>query len=76
MYTVRYFRGTTEITAAVLAGTYQTTSLAPGTTFLIKAKVKVKSSATTGSSVTRLVTITSVGHTTKQDAVKFTGGRA
>jgi len=43
MYTVRYFRGTTEITTAVHAGTYTTPSLARGATFLINAKVKVKS---------------------------------
>jgi hypothetical protein len=34
-YTVRYFRGTTEITTGVLAGEYQTASLAPGGKFLI-----------------------------------------
>lgn len=42
----------------------------------ITATVKVKSSATIGSKVTRLVTITSVGDTSKVDAVKFIGKRA
>lgn len=74
-YTVRYFRGTTEITAAVVGGTYQTPSLAPADKYLITAKVKVGSTATLGSSVSRLVTITSVGDANKLDAVKFTGKR-
>lgn len=75
MYNVRYYRGGTEITAAVVAGTYTTPVLAPGAKFLITAKVKVKQSATVGSSVTRLVTITSVENPAKQDAVTFTGSR-
>jgi hypothetical protein len=76
MYGVTYFRGTTDITAAVVAGTYTTPVLAPGVTFLITAKVKVKSTATVGSSVTRLVTVTSVADGTKKDAVKFIGKRS
>ena len=75
-YTVNYFRGATDITAAVVAGTYTTTSLAPGATYLITAKVKVKSTAAVGSKVTRLVTISSVGDGTKKDAVKFIAKRA
>lgn len=75
-YTVTYFRGTTDITAAIVAGTYTTPGLAAGAKYLITAKVKVKSSATVGSSVTRLVTITSVSDGTKQDAVKFIGKRS
>jgi hypothetical protein len=75
MYRVRYFRGTTEITTAVVAGTYQTPLLAVGAKYLITTKVKVKSTATSGSSVTRLVTIRSVADTTKLDAVKFIGKR-
>ena len=75
MYGVRYLRGTTEITAAVVAGTYKTPSLAPGAKYLITAKVKVKSSATVGSSVTRLMTISSVADPAKVDAVRFIGKR-
>ena len=75
-YTVKYFRGTTDITAAVVAGTYQTPSLAPAATYLITAKVTVKSAAAVGSKVTRLVTLTSVGNSAKKDAVKFIGKRA
>jgi len=75
-YTVRYFRGTTEITSAVVAGTYQTTSLAKGGVFEIKATVKIGTTATVGSSVSRLVTVTSVGDGTKSDAVKLIGKRS
>jgi hypothetical protein len=75
-YAVKYFRGTTDITAAVVAGTYQTPSLATGATYLITAKVTVTTGAAVGSSVTRLVTISSVANSAKKDAVKFTGKRA
>ena len=74
-YTLTYWHGTTDITAAVVAGTFTTPSLAPGAKYLVTVKVKVASSATKGSSTTRLVTITSVGDPTKQDAVSFTGKR-
>ena len=75
MYNVRYFSGTTEITSAVVAGTYQTSSLAPGAKKLITAKVKVKSTATVGSSVSRLVTISSDAAPSVVDAVRFIGKR-
>jgi CSLREA domain-containing protein len=75
-YAVKYFRGTTDITAAVVGGTYTTPVLSPGSTLLITAKVKVKSTAAAGSSVTRLVTLTSVGDGTKKDAVKFIVSRS
>ncbi|MEP7379436.1 MAG: fibronectin type III domain-containing protein [Chloroflexota bacterium] len=75
MYTVTYWHGTTNITAAVVAGTFSTPSLAPGKTYLVTVKVKVNSSATKGSSTTRLVTISSGGDPTKHDAVSFTGKR-
>ena len=75
-YTVRYFRGTTEITSAVVAGTYRTPSLAPAATYLITATVTVTSTATAGSSVTRLVTITSGADVPTKDTIKFIGKRA
>jgi hypothetical protein len=76
MYSVRYFKGTKEITTAVVAGTFQTPLLGPGAKVLITAKVKVKSSATKGSNVTRLVTITSQVSSSTRDAVKFSGARS
>ena len=75
-YTVKYFYGSTNITTAVVAGTYSTPSLAPGQTYLITAKVKVGASAAAGSSVSRLVTITAVSDATRQDTVKFVGKRS
>jgi hypothetical protein len=71
---VKYYRGTTDITTKVVAGTYLTSSLAPGGTFVITAKVTVKSTATLGSKVTRLVTLTSFASASK-DAVTFVGKR-
>jgi hypothetical protein len=75
-YAVKYFRRTTDITAAVVAGTYQTSSLAPLGTYLIMAKVTVKSTASVGSKVARLLIVTSVGNSAKKDAVKLIGKRA
>jgi trimeric autotransporter adhesin len=75
-YVVRYWRGTTEITASVVAGTYLTPQLAPGSKHVIKAKVTVKSGAAGGSSVSRLVTVTSVAQPSAVDAVRFTVRRS
>ena len=75
-YSVTYFRGTTDITAAVVAGTYQTPLLAPAATYLITARVSVTSTAASGSSITRLVPLTSLGNNARKDAVKFIGERA
>jgi hypothetical protein len=75
-YTIRFFRGTADITAAIVAGTYRTPSLAPGGTYLITARVTVRSTATAGSSVTRLVTITSGADVPTKDTIKFIGKRA
>jgi hypothetical protein len=63
---VTYFHGTTDITSAILVGTFRTASLAPGATYPITAKI------TKGSGdMTRLVTIRSVADATKIDAVIF-----
>jgi hypothetical protein len=75
-YTVKYLRGTTNITKAVVAGAYKTRSLAPAATYLITARVTVRSTAAAGSKVTRLVTITSVGNSARKDAVRFIGKRS
>jgi hypothetical protein len=65
-YVVTYSRGSTNITPAVVAGTYRTPSLAPGATYVIYAKIVMDYA-----SVTRLVTIRSVTSSTRLDAVKF-----
>jgi len=66
-WTVTYVRGTTNITSAIVAGTYRTPLLAPGATYLIRARITI----TEGGNLTRLVTIRSVADPTKIDAVKF-----
>jgi len=74
-YTVKYYKGTTDITARVVAGTYSTGTLAAGAAVLITVKVTVKSTATAGSSVSRLVTVTSAASAVAKDAVKLVGKR-
>ena len=66
-WTVTYLHGATNITSAVVAGAYQSPSLAPGATYLIRARITI----ITGDNMTRLVTIRSVADPTKIDAVKF-----
>jgi hypothetical protein len=44
-WVVTYSRGTTNITSAVVAGTYRTPSLAPGTTYLISARITLPQSS-------------------------------
>ena len=75
-YAIKYFHGTTEITAAVVAGTYQTPSITSAGTFVIAATVTVRPSAPVASMVKRVVTITSVGDPLRKDAVLFVGKRA
>lgn len=75
-YNVKYLDGLANVTAQVVAGTYQTPSLAPGATRVLTVKIKVKSGAAVGSKVNRLVTITSVADGTKIDAVKVTVKRS
>jgi hypothetical protein len=71
-WVVTYSRGTTNITSAVVAGTYRTPSLAPGATYLIHAKIVNNFSVNLFSySVARIVTIRSIASSTKLDAVKF-----
>jgi hypothetical protein len=66
---MRYFRGTTNITPAVVAGTYRTSSLAPSTTFLITAKVSFVGPSE--GDITRLVMAKSVANSAKEDVVKI-----
>ena len=75
-YSIRYYRGTTDITTDVVAGAYATSSLGVGASFSITAKILVNPSATAGSRVTRLVTLTSVADSAKRDTVKLIGKRS
>lgn len=61
--TFKYLHGTTNITSAVVAGTYQTPSLGSGDTYTLKVRVRIATGA-------RLITLTSVANSTKKDAVK------
>lgn len=70
-YRVKFFRGTTDITAAVKAGSYKTPKLKPGAVYNIKARVTLRSDAVNRDKAVRLVTLTSMGNPNKKDAVKF-----
>jgi hypothetical protein len=74
-YSVTYARGATNITSSIVAGTFQTPSLAPGAAYALTARVKVLNNAAVGSSVTRVVRVRSVGDRSKVDVVKFVGKR-
>jgi hypothetical protein len=71
-FTVRYFSGTTDITTAVVNGTYTTTSVAAGGTRTLEMRVTVGATATTGSSKTSLVSLTSTHAGSATDAVRTT----
>ncbi len=75
MYRVKFYRGASDITTQVVAGTYETPSIAAGSTLIITVDVIVKKGATAGSSITRLVTITSLNDNAQVDALKFVAGR-
>ncbi|MEP7379198.1 MAG: hypothetical protein ABI725_06490 [Chloroflexota bacterium] len=70
-FSVAFFKGTTNITDAVAAGTFATPILAPGAKYLITAKVMLKRTTRVSSGAWRLVMITSTGDATRQDAVVF-----
>lgn len=73
-YVIKYFSGSTEITSAVNAGTFETPVLAVGGTFLVT--VKVKAIAASGSSVSRLISVGSVDDPSMFDVVKFVAKRS
>ena len=65
---IKYFRGSTNITSSVVAGTYQTSSLPPGARIEITVQVDLD---TMDADPVRLVTITSSSNSTKKDAVRL-----
>ena len=69
-FKVRYYAGETEITAAVLAGTYTIADLPSGQSVMLKAKVVVKGGAVPGSKIKCAITATSLASPTLQDTVK------
>lgn len=69
-YTIRYLSGTTDITAAVVAGTYSTGALAPGASVTIKVKITATSSAAVGSARNADVTARSATDPSIKDTVR------
>ena len=74
-FSVSYFHGTTNITAAVVAGTFRTPTLATSKSYGITVKVLVRSNAPAGASVVRLVTAASPGPGSRRDTVKVSASR-
>jgi len=74
-YTIVCKKGTTNITTAVVNGTYTTGKIAVGASITIKCSVTIGSTATHGSHVDRLITLTSFNDAAQKDAVKLTVGR-
>jgi hypothetical protein len=69
-FKVQYFKGTTDVTADVTAGTYKTGTLAAGARQLLKLKIAVSSTATAGKIDTCAVTASSNHAPTGKDVVK------
>ncbi len=69
-FTVKYLKGTTDVTTTVTADMYKTGKLAAGASQVLKLKIAVSSTATAGKVDTCKVTATSVGAPTREDVVK------
>lgn len=67
-FAVEYFNGNTNVTTAVVNGTFNSGSLAPGATFLLKVKITTKTGAA-NKKRTVLVTGTSVTESTATDTI-------
>ena len=74
-YTIKFKKGSTNITTAVLNGTYTTGKVGVGATTTITCIVTIGSGAAHGSHVDRLVTLTSFHDAGQKDAVMLTVGR-
>jgi hypothetical protein len=68
-FAVSYLLGSTDVTAAVVGGTYVTPTLAPGATVQLRLVVRVKSRARIGSVGSWLVAATSTQSADRVDAV-------
>lgn len=71
-----YTRAGVDITAQVVAGTYQIDDLAPGATANVKVAVKARAGAPRGSSINGAVTLTSRTDTSAKDRVRVVVTRA
>ena len=70
-WVVKYYHGTTNITAAVVGGTFTTPLLTPGAEYSIKVKVRRDGDNYDTDNLRRLISLTSVGDPSKSDAVKL-----
>ena len=70
-WTVKYFHGPTNISAAVVSGTFVTPSLAPGADYVIKVKVHRDGDIYDTDNLRRLISLTSVGGQGRSDTVKL-----
>jgi plastocyanin len=68
-FSIHYFRGMTNITKAVVAGTEMTSSLDPGKSWTIKAVIAPKAAASIGATIRDVVSAKSSTDLTKTDAV-------
>jgi hypothetical protein len=72
-YRVRYYNANgIDVTGKINSGSFTTPSLAPGADYVIRVVAKINSQATPCSSVTRLVTVSSVGDSGVTDVIRFT----
>jgi hypothetical protein len=74
-YTVKFMKGSTNITTAVMSGTFTTAKIAVGSFITIKCTVKIGSAANHSSTTNRLVTISSFNDPDQVDAVEVIVGR-
>ena len=69
-FTVKYFKGKTNVTTKVTAGTYKTGKLAAGASQVLQLQIAVSSKATAGKIDTCAVTASSNHAPTRKDVVK------
>ena len=70
-FTAKYYKyDSTNITSAVIAGTYKTALISPGGSVVLKVKITITSTASHGSSRYHNVTSTSYNDSTKKDLVR------
>lgn len=71
-HTVRYRVGTTNVTSAVVAGTYRTPALQPGASVTVTVEITVRNAAPRGSTKHFGLTTRSDTHPNRRDVVKAT----
>ena len=75
-FAIRYFDRTTNVTNRVVAGTYRSRVLAPGTAASLRVVATVGPRARVGARTTRLIQVASVATPSTVDGVKLTVRRA